>query len=30
VDMLIGLGASLRATKGHAAPEVEQTYSRAR
>jgi len=30
VDLLIALGASLRATKGHAAPEVEQTYSRAR
>jgi TOMM system kinase/cyclase fusion protein len=29
-DMLIALGASLRATKGPAAPEVEQTYSRAR
>src|SRR5262245_29839540 len=30
VDMLIALGASLRATKGYAAPEVEQTYTRAR
>jgi predicted ATPase len=30
VDMLIALGASLLATKGYAAPEVEQTYSRAR
>jgi len=30
VDMLIALGASLRATKGGAAPEVEQTYTRAR
>jgi predicted ATPase len=30
VDMLIALGASLIATKGYAAPEVEQTYSRAR
>ena len=30
VDMLITLGASLRATKGFAAPEVGQTYSRAR
>jgi predicted ATPase len=30
VDMLIALGASLLATKGQAAPEVEQTYSRAR
>jgi predicted ATPase len=29
VDMLIMLGASLVATKGYAAPEVEQTYSRA-
>jgi predicted ATPase len=29
VDMLIALGASLRATKGGAAPEVEQTYTRA-
>ena len=28
--MLIALGASLNATKGIAAPEVEQTYSRAR
>ena len=30
VDMLIALGASLRATKGFAAPEVGQTYSHAR
>src|SRR5262249_27371518 len=30
VDMLIGLGASLVATKGHAAPEVGHTYMRAR
>ena len=30
VDMLIALGASLRATKGQASPEVEQTYTRAR
>jgi len=30
VDLLIALGASLNATKGQAAPEVEQTYSRAR
>src|SRR5262249_55013166 len=30
VDMLIALGASLRATQGYAAPEVEQTYTRAR
>jgi predicted ATPase len=29
VDMLIALGASLLATKGYAAPEVEQTYIRA-
>src|SRR5262249_35004747 len=29
VDLLIALGASLIATKGHAAPEVEQIYSRA-
>jgi predicted ATPase len=29
VDMLITLGASLVATKGASAPEVEQTYSRA-
>jgi class 3 adenylate cyclase/predicted ATPase len=29
VDMLIALGASLIATKGQAAPEVEQTYIRA-
>src|SRR5262249_54803440 len=29
VDMLIALGASLIATKGTAAPEVEQTYLRA-
>jgi class 3 adenylate cyclase/predicted ATPase/energy-coupling factor transporter ATP-binding protein EcfA2 len=29
VDMHIALGASLLATKGHAAPEVEQTYLRA-
>jgi predicted ATPase len=29
VDMLIALGASLIATKGQAAPEVEQTYHRA-
>jgi predicted ATPase len=30
VDMLIALGASLLATKGSTAPEVEQTYMRAR
>ena len=30
VDMHIALGASLRATKGAAAPEVEQTYTYAR
>ena len=30
VDMHITLGASLIATKGYAAPEVEQTYARAR
>jgi len=30
VDLLIAIGASLNATKGQAAPEVEQTYSRAR
>jgi class 3 adenylate cyclase/predicted ATPase len=30
VDMLIALGASLLATKGQAAPEVAQTYTRAR
>jgi predicted ATPase len=30
VAMLIALGASLNATKGIAAPEVEQTYTRAR
>jgi class 3 adenylate cyclase/predicted ATPase len=30
VDMHITLAASLNATKGYAAPEVEQTYSRAR
>jgi predicted ATPase len=30
VDMHITLGASLIATKGYAAPEVEQTYTRAR
>jgi predicted ATPase len=30
VDMLIALGASRIATKGHAAPEVGQTYTRAR
>jgi predicted ATPase len=30
VDMLIALGASLIATKGYAAPEVQQTYTRAR
>jgi tetratricopeptide (TPR) repeat protein len=30
VDMLIALGASLRATKSAVAPEVEQTYLRAR
>ena len=30
VDMLIALGASLRATKGFAAPEVGQTYAHAR
>jgi TOMM system kinase/cyclase fusion protein len=29
VDMLIALGASLIATKGYGAPEVEQTYRRA-
>src|ERR1700741_1835571 len=29
VDMLIALGTSLLAIKGYAAPEVEQTYSRA-
>jgi class 3 adenylate cyclase/predicted ATPase len=29
VDLLIALGASLLATKGYAAPEVEQTYHRA-
>src|SRR5262249_17650247 len=29
VDMLIALGQSLRATKGSAAPEMEQTYIRA-
>jgi hypothetical protein len=29
VDMLIALGASLIATKGHAAPEVGHTYTRA-
>src|SRR4030095_11493963 len=29
VDMLIALGASLIATKGYGAPEVEQTYLRA-
>jgi class 3 adenylate cyclase/predicted ATPase len=29
VDMLIALGASLLATKGSGAPEVEQTYTRA-
>jgi predicted ATPase len=29
VDMLIALGASLLATKGYAAPEVEQTYTHA-
>jgi predicted ATPase len=29
VDMLIVLGASLSATKGYAAPEVKQTYTRA-
>jgi predicted ATPase len=29
VDMLIALGVSLSATKGHAAPEVEQTFLRA-
>ena len=29
VDLLIALGASLRVTKGPAAPEVEQTYLRA-
>ena len=29
VDMLIALGASLLATKGYAAPEVGQTYTRA-
>jgi hypothetical protein len=30
VDMLISLGASLTATKGYAAPEVGETYTRAR
>jgi TOMM system kinase/cyclase fusion protein len=30
VDMLIALGTSLRATKGYAASEVEETYSHAR
>jgi TOMM system kinase/cyclase fusion protein len=30
VDMLIALGASLLATKGYAAPEVGETYTRAR
>src|SRR5262249_41430305 len=30
VDMLIALGASMLATKGYAAPEVRETYSRAR
>jgi predicted ATPase len=30
VDMLIALGVALNATKGYAAPEVEQTYLRAR
>jgi class 3 adenylate cyclase/predicted ATPase len=30
VDLLIALGASLLATKGYAAPEVGQTYTRAR
>jgi predicted ATPase len=30
VDLLIALGASLIATKGYAAPEVQQTYTRAR
>jgi len=30
VDMYIALGASLAATKGYGAPEVVQTYSRAR
>jgi TOMM system kinase/cyclase fusion protein len=30
VDMLIAMGASLLAVKGYAAPEVEQTYARAR
>jgi predicted ATPase len=30
VDMLIALGASLIATKGYAAPEVGETYTRAR
>ena len=30
VDMLIALGASLFATKGHASPEVGETYTRAR
>jgi predicted ATPase len=30
VDMLIGLGASLNVSKGSGAPEVEQTYLRAR
>ena len=30
IDMLIALGTSLRVTKGQAAPEVGQTYSRAR
>src|SRR5262249_54992854 len=30
VDLLIALGASLLATKGQSAPEVQQTYTRAR
>ena len=30
IDMLIALGTSLRVTKGQAAPEVGQTYARAR
>jgi hypothetical protein len=30
VDLLIALGASLRATKGYAAPEIKETYTRAR
>ena len=30
LDLQIALGPALMATKGHAAPEVEQTYARAR